>query len=47
MPGILIIVLVMVLLGPVAIMGAGAAWSALIGWTTAEDADARNEGQPV
>ena len=47
MLGILIIILVMVLLGPIATMGAGAAWSALIGWTAADDADVRNEGQPV
>ena len=47
MLGILIIILVMVLLGPIATMGAGAAWSALIGWTASDDADVRNEGQPV
>lgn len=47
MPGALIIILVMVLLGPVAIMAVGAAWSALIGWTVADDADQRAEGQPV
>ena len=47
MPGALIIILVMVLLGPVAVMAAGAAWSALIGWTVGDDADQRAEGQPV
>ena len=40
-PGAVIIILVMILLGPVAIMAAGAGWSALIGWMVGDDADQR------
>lgn len=47
MPGALIIIVVMILLGPVAVMAAGAAWSGLIGWFLSDDADQRAEGQPV
>ncbi len=47
MPGVLIIVIVMVLLGPVAVMLGGAAWSAAVGWMLGDDADQRAEGQPV
>ncbi len=47
MGGPVIIVLVMVLLGPVAVMLGGAAWSALMGWCLGDDADTRAEGQPV
>jgi len=46
-PGVLIIVLVMVLLGPVAVMVGGAVWSALVGWLVGDDAEHRAEGQPV
>ena len=47
MPGPLIIVLVMVLIGPIAVMLAGAAWSALMGWLLSDDADRRAEGLPT
>lgn len=47
MPGSLIIILVMVVIGPVAVMLAGAAWSALMGWCLGDDADQRAEGQPA
>ena len=47
MPGSLIIILVMVLIGPVAVMLGGAVWSALMGWLLADDADERAEGQPA
>jgi hypothetical protein len=45
--GPIIIVLVMVLLGPVAVMLGGAAWSALMGWVLGDDADRRAEGRPA
>jgi hypothetical protein len=41
MPGVVIIVLAMVLLGPVAVMLTGAAWSAAFGWIVGDDADQR------
>lgn len=47
MGGPITIVLVMVLLGPVAVMLGGAAWSALMGWVLGDDADQRAEGQPA
>ena len=47
MPGVVIIILVLVLLGPVAVMMGGAAWSALVGWLVGDDAEQRAEGQPV
>lgn len=47
MGGPIIIVLVMILLGPVAVMLGGAAWSALMGWAIGDDADQRAEGQPA
>lgn len=47
MPGVVIIIAVLVLVGPIAIMLGGAAWSALIGWAIGDDADQRAEGQPV
>ncbi len=47
MPGVVIIIAVLVLLGPIAIMLAGAAWAALIGWTVGDEADQRAEGQPA
>ena len=47
MPGVVIIVLVLVLLGPVAVMMGGAAWSALVGWLVGDDAEQRAEDQPV
>lgn len=47
MPGAIIIIVVMILLGPVAVMAAGAAWSGLVGWLVSDDADQRAQGQPV
>lgn len=47
MPGAIIIIVVMILLGPVAVMATGAAWSGLVGWLVSDDADQRAEGQPV
>ena len=47
MPGVVIIIAVLIVIGPIAIMMGGAAWSALIGWTLGDDADQRAEGQPV
>ena len=47
MLGVVIIVAVLVLLGPIAVMVGGAAWSALVGWLVGDDADRRAEGQPV
>jgi hypothetical protein len=45
--GAVLVVLVMVLVGPVVVMLGGAAWSALMGWTLADAADTRAEGQPA
>jgi len=47
MPGAVIIVVVLVLVGPVAVMLGGAAWSGVVGWLIGNDADQRAEGQPV
>lgn len=47
MPGAVIVVLIMILVGPVAIMLAGALWSALVGWMVGDDAEERAEGQPA
>jgi hypothetical protein len=47
MVGVVLIVAALVLVGPVAIMVAGAVWSALMGWLLTDDADQRNEGQPA
>ena len=41
MAGVVIIVIAMLLVLPVAVMLAGAAWTAVIGWSLVEDADAR------
>ncbi len=46
MPGAIIFVICMVLVVPVAVMFGGAIWSALFGWMTADDAEARAEGTP-
>jgi hypothetical protein len=45
--GAVLIIAVLVLLGPVAVMLGGAAWSALVGWLVGDDADTRAEGQPA
>ena len=47
MLGVVLIILVLILLGPIAVMLGGAAWSALVGWMVGDDADQRAEGQPV
>lgn len=47
MLGVVIIIAVLLLIGPVAIMMAGAAWSGLVGWLVGEVADQRAEGQPA
>jgi hypothetical protein len=44
-PGAVIIVLVMVLALPVAIMVAGAIWSAVIGWSFGKGDGAPTEGE--
>ena len=41
MVGVVVIVVVMALAAPVAFFVVGALWSALLGWTLADDADAR------
>jgi hypothetical protein len=40
-PGAIIFVIVMVVVVPIAIMLAGAVWSALFGWYVGDDAKAR------
>ena len=47
MLGVVLIVLALVLVGPVAVMLAGAVWSAVVGWLLGDDADTRAEGQPA
>ena len=47
MPGVVLIILVLVLVGPVAVMLAGAIWSGIVGWLLGDDADTRAEGQPA
>jgi hypothetical protein len=44
-PGAVIIVIVMVLVLPVAIMLAGAVWSAILGWAFGKGDDAPAEGE--
>jgi FlaG/FlaF family flagellin (archaellin) len=45
-PGAVLIVIAMVLVVPVAVMLAGAIWSALVGWVLTGDADQRAESRP-
>lgn len=47
MLGVVLVILVMVLVGPIAVMLGGAIWSALVGWLVGDDADTRAEGQPA
>jgi hypothetical protein len=47
MLGVVLIVLALVIVGPIAIMLAGAVWSAGAGWLLTDDADQRAEGQPA
>jgi hypothetical protein len=43
-PGAVVFVLVMVFVVPVAVMLAGAAWSAVFGWLESADADSHPRG---
>ncbi len=45
--GPILIVLVLVLVGPIAVMLGGAVWSAVVGWLLLDDAETRAEGQPT
>jgi hypothetical protein len=45
--GVVLVIVVLVLLGPVAVMLGGAVWSAAMGWLVGDDADTRAEGQPA
>ena len=45
--GPVLIILVLVLIGPIAVMLGGAAWSGIVGWLIGDDADQRAEGQPT
>ena len=47
MLGVVLIVLTLVLVGPIAVMLAGAVWSGIVGWLVGDDADTRAEGQPA
>ncbi|MGZ4674954.1 MAG: hypothetical protein ACXVJ7_04095 [Acidimicrobiia bacterium] len=47
MIGAVLVILVLVLVGPVAVMLGGAIWSAVVGWLLGDDADQRAEGQPA
>jgi hypothetical protein len=46
MAGGIVMVVAMLLVLPVAVMVGGAAWSALMGWLLADDADVRNADAP-
>ncbi|HEY7438059.1 MAG TPA: hypothetical protein VIC35_01560 [Acidimicrobiia bacterium] len=41
MPGAVIIIIVMAIIGPIAVMLTGAVWSAVFGWLVGDDADVR------
>jgi len=45
MPGAIVFVVAMVLVVPVAVMFAGAIWTALIGWLLVDDATERSAGE--
>jgi hypothetical protein len=45
--GPVLIILALVLIGPIAVMLAGAVWSGIVGWLIGDDADTRAEGQPT
>ena len=47
MPGVVLLVIGMLIVGPIAIMLGGAIWSALVGWLLIDDTDQRAEGQPA
>ncbi len=44
MVGVVLILLALFVVGPIAIFAGGAIWSALMGWESSEDADARAGG---
>ena len=45
MPGAVLIILALVVVGPIAVMLGGAAWSGIVGWLLGDDAETRAEGQ--
>jgi hypothetical protein len=45
--GVVLIILTLVLVGPIAVMLGGAAWSGIVGWLLGDDAEIRAEGQPT
>ena len=47
MLGVVLVILVLVLVGPIAVMMGGAAWSGIVGWLLGDDAETRAEGQPT
>ena len=46
MVGVVLVLLVIFVVGPVGLFVVGAAWSALHGWLLSADADARAAGKP-
>jgi hypothetical protein len=46
MPGAVLMVIVMVLVVPVAVMLAGAVWSALLGWAFTDEAETPGAAEP-
>jgi hypothetical protein len=46
MAGVVLIVIAMLIVLPVAVMLAGAIWTAVIGWSLVDDADVRAEDAP-
>jgi hypothetical protein len=45
--GPILVIVALVLVGPIAVMLAGAIWSAIVGWLLVDDAETRAEGQPT
>ena len=46
MIGVVLILLVIFVIGPIGLFVVGAAWSAVTGWLMSEDADARTADRP-
>ena len=46
MIGVVLILLVIFIVGPIGLFVVGAAWSAITGWLMSEDADARAADRP-
>ena len=46
MIGVVLVLLVIFVVGPIGLFVVGAAWSALTGWLLSEDADARAANDP-